>query len=614
MFHLGLLAASLLVLPILPSAWWKETTAAQPALRILALLAATVGLPYFTLSSTGPLLQTWYTRLNSGKMPYRLYALSNLGSLLALLSYPAIVEPLLRSSSQAVIWSIAYGVFVLLCGAVAVTVLRSAGLPEVEAAAIEPDTPSPSLSEHLLWIALAAIPSALLMAVTNHLSTNIAPIPLLWVVPLALYLITLVVCFESDRWYQRLWGYPMLLIFCGAMTWYLIPDSNEERLEVVLPVFLVGLLVCCLACHGELARRRPAPRYLTSFYLMLSVGGALGGLFVGLLAPVIFRSFLELPISLLACVILIGFVLFQDRLGLTLHWRMAAAVPALLVSLALVYRLTIGEKKWLAEQRVAARNFYGALTVSDRDDGKTVVRYLVHGTIQHGAEVLQGQFKGKPVAYYGPNSGVGIAVEDRQLRGPIRLGVIGLGAGALAGYGRAGDWVRFYELNPLVVEIAQTEFSYLRDTKARLDLVMGDARRSLETEPPQNFDVLAVDAFSSDAIPVHLLTQEAFREYFRHMKPDGILAVHISNRYLSLEWVVRLEAQALGKQALLVTDGTPAADDPVMNESDWVLVSSDPHAFDAEKWRKLGSASPRPAGLKLWTDDYSNLLGVLNKK
>ena len=612
--HLGLLAASLLVLPILPSAAWKPTGAEQPILRIVILLAATVGIPYLVLSTTGPLLQAWYSRLNSSKLPYRLYALSNAGSLLALISYPVVVEPLLNATTQAYGWSWVYGGFVLLCGAVAALVLASAPRASAIQTPAQPElepSAKPRWTELLLWIALAAVPSALLLAITNHLSQNIAPIPLLWVVPLALYLLSLILCFDSDRWYNRDLWFPLLLIGVGAMSYYLFPDRANENISRVVPVFVLGLFFCCMACHGELAKRKPAPRYLTIFFLMLSVGGALGGMFVALLSPFIFTTYIELPIALLACAVLISAVLYRDRFLNLVKWlpRVQLGV-AVGVAVSLIFLLTIGEHNWESEQRLLTRNFYGALRVADEREAGQDVRHLFHGTINHGSQILNPAGRRKPISYYCFTSGVGRAAVDKQARGPMKLGVIGLGAGTMAAYGRPGDTVVFYEINPLVQLIARSQFTYLSGSKSKLDVVMGDARRSLEAQPPQQFDLLAVDAFSSDAIPVHLLTTQAFQEYFRHLKPDGVLAVHISNRYLQLEWVVRLAAQALGKTVLGVFDEA-GDDDPILSSSDWMLISSSPTAFTDPKWQKLGEPGKRPPGLKLWTDEYSNLLSIL---
>ena len=611
--HLALLAASLLMLPILPATTWKPTGAEQPILRIVILLAVTVGIPYLVLSTTGPLLQAWYSRLNSSKLPYRLYALSNTGSLLALLSYPVIVEPLLNASTQAYGWSWVYGGFVLLCATVAVLVLSAAprGIEAIQTKSEPEPTEKPRWTELLLWIGLAACPSALLLAITNHLSQNIAPIPLLWVVPLALYLLSLILCFDSDRWYNRNVWFPLLLVGLGGMSFYLFPDRANEHISRVVPVFVLGLFFCCMACHGELARRKPAPRWLTSFFLMLSIGGALGGMFVALLSPFLFKTYLELPISLLACVSLVSAVLYRDRaISFAGWWSRIQLGGAAGVALSLIFLLTVSETDWELKQRLLTRNFYGELRVADEKEGGQDVRHLFHGTINHGSQILNAAGRRKAVSYYCLTSGVGRAATDKSAFGPMKLGVIGLGAGTMATYGRRGDTVVFYEINPLVEQIARSQFSYLSDCPAKLEVVLGDARRSLEAEPPQQFDLLAVDAFSSDAIPVHLLTTEAFREYFRHLKPDGILAVHISNRYLQLEWVVRLGAQSLGKKVMAVFD-EPGDDDPALSSSDWMLVSSSPAAFTDPKWQKLGDPSARPARLKVWTDEYSNLLSIL---
>jgi hypothetical protein len=278
--------------------------------------------------------------------------------------------------------------------------------------------------------------------------------------------------------------------------------------------------------------------------------------------------------------------------------------------LALAYDICVVDLRWRREHRFIDRNFYGELRVQDRVKGNERVRNLLHGTINHGTQFLKPELQRKPLSYYGPKSGAGLAIVDRQEHGPIRLGVIGLGAGTLAAYARSQDSVRFYEINPLVEQIARSQFTYLSECPSKLAIVLGDGRRSLETEPPQQFDVLAIDAFSSDAIPVHLLTIEAFEQYFRHLKADGIVAVHVSNRFLELEWVVRLAAQALHKKALLVSDDDEE-DATALSNSNWMLVASANDAFSAPKWHDLGEASERPPHLHLWTDEYSNLLAII---
>lgn len=611
--HLGLLAASLLLLPILPGTRWRPLDSGHPALHIVLLLMVTVGLPYLVLSTTGPLLQAWYARLSGSRWPYRFYALSNLGSLLALLSYPLVVEPLLRSSAQAYLWSAVYGFFVLLCAIVAWrgltpnADLRPPSDPQI--AAEDGDGP-PTWRTRWMWAALAACPSALLLAITNHISINIAPIPLLWVVPLGLYLLSLVLCFESERWYVRAFWLRLWLVAMGVMTYALFPDNANTDVKVMIPIFLIGLFCCCMVCHGELARRKPSSRWITSFYLMLSLGGAIGGLFVAVVAPSLFRTYLELPLALLACAVLVGYTAWRDGY-LTLSGPPAVVTAGCAaVACALIYYIGFIEIKWMREQRLVVRNFYGQLRVQDQMLARKPARNLIHGTINHGVQFLDPDYRRAPLSYYGRKSGVGLAIEDRQQRGPVKIGVIGLGAGTLAAYGRREDTVRFYEINPLVEGIARSQFKYLSDCPSRLDVVSGDARRSLESEPPQQFDVLAVDAFSSDAIPVHLLTLEAFREYFRHLKPDGILAVHISNRYLNLEWVVRLGAEALQKPVLAVFQEKDDKE-PEIDASDWMLVPNEHQAFAADKWRDLGDMGEKPAHLRLWTDEYSNLLAIL---
>jgi spermidine synthase len=344
---------------------------------------------------------------------------------------------------------------------------------------------------------------------------------------------------------------------------------------------------------------------------MLSLGGALGGLFVAVLAPSLFRTYLELPIALLACALLVAYAAWRDGYLHLSGPSLVISAGSASVVFALIYYIGFIEATWIPSHRLVVRNFYGELRVQDKMEGKQPARHLFHGTINHGLEFLQADLRREPLSYYGRKSGVGLAIDDRQQQGPVKIGVIGLGAGTLAAYGRPQDTVRFYEINPLVEQIARSQFKYLSDCPSKLDVILGDARRSLESEPPQQFDVLAVDAFSSDAIPIHLLTAEAFREYFRHLKPNGILAVHISNRYLNLEWVVRLEAQALHKQVLAVFF-EKEEDQPAIDSSDWMLVASEPKAFTADKWADLGDPSEKPAHLRLWTDEYSNLLTILH--
>jgi SAM-dependent methyltransferase len=465
----------------------------------------------------------------------------------------------------------------------------------------------------ILWMALAACASTLLLAVTNHLTQNVAAIPFLWVLPLALYLLSFILCFSGDGRYVRLVYLPLLALALGGMTFLLSEGQETAKLSLLVPVFSGGLFVCCMVCHGELAAMKPPPRRLTSYYLMISLGGAVGGIFVGLFAPYRFRGYYELPAGIAACAALSLVVLF--RIGspgvLKSRWRAAGlfSATASVVGLAALLAWQVGETTRGA--RVLARNFYGGLKVTDSDSGDTEgpMRTLVHGTITHGRQFLSPARRRQPTTYYGPTSGVGLALLERGRGNPGRVGVIGLGAGTIAAYGKRGDTYRFYEINPLVVRLADTEFSYLKDSGAKVEIVPGDARLSLETEAPQEYDVLAVDAFSSDSIPVHLLTREAFDLYFRHLKEGGILAVHVSNRYLDLQPVVRRAAEVMGKEAVVV-ESEDDEEDGVYGAT-WILISGDRRRFERSALREAGKPLPAGDHMRLWTDDYSNLFRIL---
>jgi SAM-dependent methyltransferase len=604
--HISLLAATLLALPILPPATWKPADAFHPTERIISLLAATVGGPFLLLATTGPLLQAWYARQYPGRSPYRLYALSNAGSLLALIAYPTIVEPVIRLRAQAYLWSAAYGVFLALCGIVAWRVFRSSNEgPALDADPVETGCNRPRTADYLLWIGLAFCPSTLLLAVTSHMTQNIAPIPLLWLAPLALYLLSFVITFDRGRWYSRKFWFPMFVAAASIMLALMFPEGRNLGVKVVIPVFGAAFFCCAVACHGELYRARPPVRHLTSFYLMVALGGALGGVFVGVIAPVAFHDYLELPIGLLGAVLLVTAVLPRSEPSLpgpaarSIEFGLMGALAA-----GLVYLVAFVNPQFNSRYRLIERNFYGVLRVEDVAD----TRELQHGSINHGTEFLRTGWHRVPTTYYGRTSGVGVAIQWGPPNGR-RIGVVGLGAGTLAAYGRERDLFRFYDINPLVPEIAESQFYYLRECPARVDIVLGDGRLSLEREPPQNFDVLAVDAFSSDSIPVHLLTIEAFQQYFRHLKPTGVLAMHVSNKYLDLARVVAAAAAALHKPAILIAN--PADREEGVFTSDWVILANNRDVFAMPHWI-VPYRDPLPPPLaKPWTDDYSGVAAVL---
>lgn len=614
LLHGALVMASAIVLPVTPDASWKLAGGENPVPRILGLLSASVGLPYLVLSTTGPLLQAWYVRSREGAVPYRLFALSNLGSMLALLSYPALVEPTLATRTQALAWSGGYIAFAALCLVTAFVSLHAVRRPQP---AVVPapnprgdETSAPGLLTHVIWLSLAACASTLLLAVTNYMCQDVAAIPFLWILPLSLYLLTFILCFDAEGWYRR----NVYLVLLGAsligMAVLANPTGDRPGMKYLVPLLAAGFFCACMFCHGELARLKPNPRYLTSFYLMISLGGALGGLFVGIAAPEFFPAYLEFPAALACCAILAAVVLHRDE-GVRERWawRQHPSPTLVILAAAVITVCAFDVLLMLRGAQFTGRNFYGALRVQQEGDEAAgdAYRTLLNGVINHGGQWQSPKLRGSPTSYYFKDTGVGQALNLRAQNGPRRVGIIGLGTGTLNAYAKPGDTFRIYEINPLVVEIAKHYFTYLGDSRATTEIVLGDARQSLERERPQNFDVLAVDAFSSDSIPVHLLTREAFRLYFLHLKPDGLLAVHITNRYLNLIPVVDLAARDLHKAATRVE--TESSEGHCYGTT-WIVLAN-----DARELENLPKHNGRPlqqqAGLRMWTDDYSNLFQIL---
>jgi len=599
--HGALLLLSLATLPVVADPAWKLDAQAHPTWSVLGVLATTVGVPYLLLSTTGPLMQAWYARafLARGAQPYRLYALSNLASMLALLSYPVLVEPVLAVTPQAWIWSAGYALFVLVCVATAgYTVQRQDGAA-THAAPLE-DAPRPGWRECLLWVGLAATASMLLLAITRHLTQDVAPVPFLWVLPLALYLLSFILCFDAPRYYVR-------PLFLGALplAFVALDIAMNQGLDVPVLVALMcaAVFVFCMVCHGELVRRRPPLRHLTLFYLMLSVGGALGGLFVGLVAPVVFNAYFELPLGLFLCAWLVVTVLWP---GLRRRWRIALLLALLLYGSRLA-SLSFDDVRGYTE---VVRNFYSQTRIKDSvdEDGLGPVRKMVHGSITHGEQYLN--HPKRATAYYCERTGIGRAMQSLPTDRPRKIGVVGLGAGTLAVYGRPGDEMRLYEINDQVLDLARRHFTFLADSAAHTVPVLGDGRLMLEAEAPQAFDLLAMDAFSGDAIPTHLLTLEAFQAYGRHLRPDGLLAVHITNTYLDLRPVMASAAQHLGKVALLLTL-PPGHGDPFCRRSLWVVFVNPAQAANLPPGLQGAQVlAPRP-GFRPWTDTFSNLLDIL---
>jgi spermidine synthase len=599
--HTVLLALALATLPIAPSEGWKPLGTEEPISYILLVLSVTVGLPYLLLASTSPLLQAWFARARPGADPYRLFAVSNLASLLALVGYPLLVEPFLGNREQVLWWSVLFGVFSVLCIGLSWSISGKKEKVEIKE---QDNAPAPNRADYLLWLALSATGSVLLLAVTNHVTQNVAAIPLLWLAPLTLYLLTFIVAFEG-RLYRVEIFWTVVLVWLAGMAWLLADARYQFELWMQLGMFLSGLFVGCMFCHGELYRARPAARYLTAFYLTISAGGAIGGLLVAVVAPLVFNAYYELGLAMIALAVLAA-VRFAP-VNPVARWG------SLVILLGVAACAAYDGARLHKDVLLSERNFYGAIRVKEYGEpgSSYYLRRLVHGVIMHGEQYMEGARRREATTYYMPTSGVGLALAAAQARGPVKVGVIGLGTGTLAAYGRKGDDFRFYEINPQVRRVARELFGYLGDTEARVEVVLGDARLNLEREPPQGFDVLAVDAFSSDSIPVHLITREALALYLRHMKPGGVIAFHVSNRFLDLPPVVGRLAKESGLSVVLVTDNGKDGDDD-HTKTDWVLIARDPAALEAEA---IEAVSPEPPedqpDWRTWTDDYSNLVQIL---
>jgi spermidine synthase len=599
--HVLLAAGGLLLLPVGPAPSWKPLGPEDPILHILALLAASIGLPYVVLSATSPLLQAWYARRNAAGLPYRLFALSNLASLLGLVAYPFLVEPNLTLGAQSRLWSAGYALFVLLTLAAAAAGLRRGGAAPLPAPEGPVAGPEPTAADRALWLAWSGCGVVLLLSVTNHLTQNVAPVPFLWILPLGLYLLSFILCFNLEQAYIRsIYLGPIAIVLVG-MSFAILRYNSTTPLGLVLGVFSACLFGGCMFCHGELSRRKPSPRHLTGYYLMIALGGALGGVLVGVAAPLLFRGTLELPLAVAACAALLVFVHRREgRANLAL-----AAATGLVVATVMAWHVY----DYGSDAVAMGRNFYGSLRVKLSNAGTDYEsRVLVHGTVAHGVQFTDPSLRAVTTAYYGPASGAALALKSLGER-PLRVGLVGLGVGTLAAYSRPGDVYRFYEINPMVETFARSEFTFLADAAATVAVVPGDARLALEREADQRYDVLVVDAFSGDAVPAHLLTIEAMRLYFRHLAPEGVLALHLSNNHLDLIPVADALVRALGKHALLV-DSEPEQEE--VFGAKWVLVASAP--LQAPEIVAAAEALWSRPGLRAWTDDYSNLFEILKPR
>ncbi len=652
--HGLVLIAGLAVLPLRVTSLLGEPSSSQPALWLLGVLTASIGLPFAALSATAPLIQAWYASVRAawgGGNPYGLYVASNLGSLLALLAYPAVVEPFVGLGRQTLGWSAGYAGFILMMAVVAIAVWRS-GIGRIEILKVKP--PATRLAalgrwwRRLLWVLLAAAPASLMLGVTSYIVTDIASAPFLWVAPLALYLLTFVIAFQTRPVLPPRLALVLqtAALLAALLSWGMpIPYFWGQIGLQLLSFFLTALV-----CHQALAIRRPPPERLTEFYLLMSFGGVIGGAFNAFLAPVVFHSVIEYPLVMLAAGLARpwgkgwlslpqtgSWLLGAAGAGAAIaanHWLGPGLVMTLLFGLTLACGFLLRERAIafvslalalvLATQAVVQhqdiirtdRSFFGVVRLSQREvKGLGEVKLMAHGTTLHGAQAQNPVQKCRPLVYYAPTTPVGQVFRLIQgARQSVRIGAVGMGAGTVAAYTRPGDSLRFFEIDPLVVRLATdpANFSYIKGcAQGSVDWVLGDARLTLAREPVDRFDILLVDAFSSDSVPAHLLTVEAMRGYLQKIRPDGVIIMHLSNRNLELTQPVAAVAKAAGGAALRQfyrpPPGTPDLYD---SAQDVVIIARDAKAlatFTLDPRWKPGD----PLGVDAWTDDYTDLLGAL---
>ena len=622
--HLLLLAIACVALPFSTPEVSAGAIDSQSTLSILTTLMVSVGLPYFVLSSTGPLVQSWFAQSRQDKIPYKLYAISNTGSLLALVSYPFLFEPILSLGQQTLMWSSGFIAFALLIAALLLTLNQqpdAGGEQNASHSKEATEVETPTMVKLGLWLALSALGVSALVSTTNAMTQNVAPMPFLWVLPLALYLVTFIIAFHKPNLYVR-WYWLVFFILSAFMATFMQAVGSQFDFVSQVLMYSFILFSACMICHGELYQLSPDAKHLTLYYLMIALGGVLGSAFVSLLAPTLFNDFSEYPITLIAILVVFTINLSADGKAETASGfvsnklvRTSLYGCALLISL-LNWQLS----QVLSQHQIASeRNFYGLLSVVDTEVNGKAERRLIDGTTSHGTQSLvegQGHIA---KSYYRADTGVALALENylpisaMAAKQSLNVGLIGLGAGTLATYGRPGDNYHFFELNPAVADFAEQYFTYLSDSPANIKVTIGDGRqqlqRAFDNKGSLQFDVLVLDAFSGDAIPAHLLTLEAFALYEAHLKTNGILAVHISNSHLDLASLTRNLANSINREALYVYTAS-SADEP--NEAQWVLITNNTEF--SKRYAVKKHISPWPDSSTpdvIWRDDFSNLLSVL---
>ena len=660
--HVGVILLSFVALPVgLPDSV-SPPTESNPTLWIIGTLSLAIGLPYFVISTTAPLIQKWFANIghHTSDDPYFLYAASNTGSLLALLSYPFLIEPNIGLSGQKSDWTVGFVLLALLIAGCAFSLWKAQQDKAVsEDAALQGD--ELSLATKLHWLALAFVPSSLLLGLTTFISTDIASVPLLWIIPLTVYLLTFVIVFS--KWHDKVHGWMVLAQPVVLLPFLAYSFINPAVLPywVDLGIHLCAFFLAVMVCHGELARLRPNTRHLTTYYLIMSFAGMLGGMFNTFVAPFVFNGVYEYPLMIVAALLLrpgVNLAIGHDKK----EWLKQLIFPAMLVVVGLAVFLSIddlpqyldtigvglillagltyafrekpitlaaltgiligftfGLHGLLSNTLYQERTFFGVSSVresvlTDEQGQPEKYREFFHGTTKHGAQRLAERDSRTPLTYFSRPGPIGqLFAEFDKVNTDWEIGIIGLGAGTLACYTKPGQSWAFYELDPLVVDIARnpTYFTYISQCNPTIKMVVGDARLSLEKEPDHKFDLYIVDAFSSDSIPTHLLTQEAIKLYFDKIKPDGILALHITNRHLALKNVLADHAEQL-QLAGLIQEFKPSGDIPLVVATDWVVMAKKPETLRPLRESQLGSWQKLPLtfNARSWTDDFTNIASI----
>jgi hypothetical protein len=662
--HMAVLCLPWLALPIGLGGMGSPAAGANPSLWLLMLLTVAVGLPFFVVSSSAPMLQAWFadTGHPASKDPYFLYAASNLGSMIALLGYPVVVEPMLPLAAQSMVWTVGYGLMSGLTAGCAILLWRRRGAAgedslEGTAAADAPPDGDPKWTDRLRWLGLSLAPSSLLLGVTAHISTDIAAVPLLWVIPLALYLLTFVLVFARWKLLPHAWMVrlqPFLIVVMAVLFSHGVSEMVWLRTLLHLATFFVTAMVC----HGELAKGRPRTRHLTEFYLWMSVGGVLGGLLNALAAPHLFSTIVEYPLMIaVACLlrpktgsavakprarwfdlalpaaIVIGFgglVLGLESYGILMTEGGASAILILAGLMTFSFQdrpirfgLSVGAVLFVgslcfgqATQLLhVERDFFGVIRI--HRNPRLNANVMSHGSTNHGMQLLDPALRNRATVYYHPSGPLGQIIQNHPSGRPVReIGVIGLGTGAISAYGQPGQRITYFEIDPAVERIARNPkyFTYLKDCRSKVDVVLGDARLSLAETPDGRFDLLILDAFTSDAIPIHLITREAVALYLDKLSDRGVLLLHVSNRYLDLAPIVGNIARDRGVPCRIYRDGEVSPEERKEGKftSTWMILARQPDRLgkllDDPKWEEV----PDRPDLPLWTDDFSNIMAVLN--